>query len=233
MATKTELVEIKPLEIERVSVHIVGDTPIIMHNWSFKAARQVEGAVKGMPEDIRESKTSKKKDPRDPWYDFGESAYWLGGKPEELTEESINEAISSGKARFGFPVTAIKQAAIAGAYRMGWTKDQVSVKGSFFIECDGEAATGTMNTVPCFEIFSDPPILRADMCRVGMGATDIRYRPEFRNWSADLKISFNRNGKYSLNQIINMLNAGGYTCGIGEWRPERDGSYGQFHVDIK
>ena len=233
MATKTELVAIKPLEIERVSVHIVGDTPIIMHNWSFKAARQVEGAVKGMPEDIRESKTSKKKDPRDPWYDFGESAYWLGGKPEELTEESINEAISSGKARFGFPATAFKQAAIAAAYRMGWTKDQVSVKGAFFITEDGEATTGTMNTVPCVEIFSDPPILRADMCRVGMGATDIRYRPEFRNWSADLKISYNKNGKYKLNEIVNMINAGGFVCGIGEWRPERDGSYGQFHIDIK
>ena len=30
--------------------------------------------------------------------------------------------------------------------------------------------------------------------------------------------------------IINAINAGGYVCGLGEWRPERDGSYGQFHV---
>ena len=27
-----------------------------------------------------------------------------------------------------------------------------------------------------------------------------------------------------------IINAGGYVCGIGEWRPERDGQYGMFHV---
>ena len=34
----------------------------------------------------------------------------------------------------------------------------------------------------------------------------------------------------SLEQIINIINAGGYVCGVGEWRPERDGQYGMFHV---
>ena len=29
---------------------------------------------------------------------------------------------------------------------------------------------------------------------------------------------------------VNIINAGGYSCGIGEWRPERDGQSGMFHV---
>lgn len=228
---KIELVEIKPLDIQTVTLKIVGDSPLIMHNWSFKAARQVEGVVKGMPSDIKESRTSKKKEARDPWYDFAESAYWLDGKPEELTEESIVEAVENGKAAFGFPVTAFKQASISAAYRMGWVPDKMSLRGAFFIDADGEALTGTNNRVPAVRIHSDAPIMRADMVTVGISGTDIRYRPEFRNWWAELKVRYNANGKYSLNEIVNIINAGGYVCGIGEWRPERDGQYGCYHIE--
>ena len=80
------------------------------------------------------------------------------------------------------------------------------------------------------EIKSDTPIMRQDMVKVGMGSADIRYRGEFQNWSAEFLLSFNENGNYSIDHIVNFLNAGGYVCGLGEWRPERDGQYGMFHV---
>ena len=230
-AKKTELVEIKPLDIQKVKIRIVGDSPLIMHNWSLKAARQVEGPVVGMPVDIKESKVSKKKEARDPWYDFSESIYWIDGKPEHPTEESLNEAFASGKARIGFPVTSVKMAANSAAYRLGWVKDKMGLRGAYFIDSAGDALTGTNNWVPCIEIHSDAPLMRADLVTVGVGGTDIRYRPEFRNWYADITISYNASGKYSLNEIINVINAGGYICGIGEWRPEKDGVYGQFHVE--
>lgn len=84
----------------------------------------------------------------------------------------------------------------------------------------------------------DPFLKREDVrgltdAQVGMGTADIRYRGEFRNWYADLVVSYNANGMYSLEQIVNIINAGGYACGIGEWRPERDGQYGMFHVATK
>ena len=69
------------------------------------------------------------------------------------------------------------------------------------------------------------------MVRIGMGTADIRYRGEFPNWYADIVVSYNVNGQYSLENIVNMINAGGYICGIGEWRPEKDGQYGMYHID--
>lgn len=64
-----------------------------------------------------------------------------------------------------------------------------------------------------------------------MGTADLRYRGEFRNWKATFNIIYNAsNTDYSIETIINVLNAGGFTCGIGEWRPERDGDFGTFHV---
>ena len=73
------------------------------------------------------------------------------------------------------------------------------------------------------------PEMREDMVRIGMGTADIRYRGEFKKWSTTLKIRYNKNA-ISAEQIINLINVGGFACGVGEWRPGKDGSYGMFHV---
>lgn len=216
MATKkanTEVIEIRPIEIKKVTVRIVGDTPLIMHAWSEKAKRMMLEAQMGVAK-------GKKKEAKNPVDDFIRSMYWLTPMPEDGTMESFEEAIANG-ARFGFPVTAFKQAAISAAYRMGWAKDKMSMRGAFFIDSDENGM---------IEIHSDTPEMREDMVKVGMGTADIRYRGEFKNWYADLTISYNANGQYSLENIVNIINAGGYVCGVGEWRPERDGQNGMFHV---
>lgn len=208
-----EVIEIRPIQIKTFTVHIVGDTPLIMHAWSEKAKREM------LEKQMKVTKT-KSRDAKNPVEDFIRSMYWLSPMPKEMTMEAFEEAIANG-ARFGFPITAFKQAAISAAYRMGWAKDKMSMRGAFFIDGDENQM---------LEIKSDAPIMREDMVKVGMGTADIRYRGEFRNWSADLNISFNENGQHSPEQIVNIINAGGYVCGVGEWRPERDGQYGMFHV---
>lgn len=214
MATKkTEVIEIRPIEIKKVTVRVVGDTPLIMHAWSEKAKRMMLEAQMGIAK-------GKKKEVKNPADDFIRSMYWLTPMPEDGTMESFEEAVANG-ARFGFPVTAFKQAAISAAYRMGWAKDKMSMRGAFYIDSDENGM---------IEIHSDTPEMREDMVKVGMGTADIRYRGEFKNWYADLTISYNANGQYSLENIVNIINAGGYVCGVGEWRPERDGQNGMFHV---
>ena len=214
MATKNvELIEIKPIEIKKTTIRIVGDTPLIMHAWSEKAKREM------LDKQMKKTKSTARQ-AKNPVEDFIRSMYWLTPMPTEMTEEGFEDAINSD-ARFGFPVTAFKQAAISAAYRMGWAKDKMSMRGAFFIDGDENQM---------IEIHSDIPIMREDMVKVGMGTADIRFRGEFRNWWADLTISYNANGQHTLEQIINIINAGGYVCGVGEWRPERDGQYGMFHV---
>lgn len=209
----SEVIEIRPIQIKKATIHIVGDSPLIVHAWSEKAKREM------LEKQMKVTKT-KAKTAKNPVEDFIRSMYWLTPMPEEMTETAFNEAIQNG-ARFGFPVTGFKQAAISAAYRMGWAKDKASLRGAFFIDCDENQMV---------EIHSDPPIMREDMVKLLGTTADIRYRGEFRNWSADITVSFNENGQYTLEQIINIINAGGYVCGIGEWRPEKDGQYGMFHI---
>ena len=214
MSTKNvELIEIKPIEIKKTTVRIVGDTPLIMHAWSEKAKREM------LDKQMKKTKSAAR-EAKNPVEDFIRSMYWLSPMPADMSEEGFERSIDNG-ARFGFPVTAFKQAAISAAYRMGWAKDKMSLRGAFFIDGDENQM---------IEIRSDTPIMREDMVKVGMGTADIRFRGEFRNWYADMTISYNANGQHTLEQIINIINAGGYVCGVGEWRPERDGQYGMFHV---
>lgn len=241
MAKKTtEIIEIRPIQIRKATIHIVGDTPLIMHAWSAKAKREI------LIKEIGATKT-KAKEPKNPVEDFVSSMYWLTPMPTTFTEEAVSASLDAG-AEFGFPLTAFKQAAISASYRMGWTKDKMSMRGAFYLDPDAAGYYSgdleidfdkkKIHTIPnvfksegMIRIHSDPPVMREDMVKVGMGQADVRYRGEFNNWSADINISFNENGQYSLEQIINIINAGGYVCGVGEWRPERDGQYGMFHVE--
>lgn len=215
MATKkVELVEIRPVELRTVTLRIVGDTPLIMHAWAEKAKRE-------MLEKMTKATKTKAREAKNPVGEFIQSMYWLTPMPTDLSEEGFEEALANG-ARFCFPVTAFKQAAISGAYRKGWLKDKMGARGAFYVE-------GNENQM--VEIFSDPPIMREDNVKVGMGTADLRYRGEFHNWYADLKVKYDVNGTFSIEQITNMFNAGGFACGVGEWRPERDGQNGMFHVE--
>lgn len=56
-------------------------------------------------------------------------------------------------------------------------------------------------------------------------------RPEFKNWNCELEILYN-SSNISAENIINLLDWAGFQMGIGSWRPEKSGNYGQFEVEI-
>lgn len=196
-------VEIPAIEKKTVTLHIVGDSPLIVHAWSVKAKREM--LAKQM------KKASAGKEAKDPWMDFCESLYWLDGMPEHPTEEDIK------KARFGFRAVAFKACAVDAGYQQGVLTKKTTARGAFHI-------------VDEFTVIEGIPEMREDMVRIGMGTADIRYRGEFKNWSTDLTIVYNPKA-ISIEQIVNLLNMGGFANGVGEWRPSKDGSYGTFHVE--
>lgn len=237
MATKKEeIIEIRPVEMRSATLTIVGDTPLIVHRWSFKALMELLKIDAGL----------KKKIPRNPVAEVASALYWMDedkdpfprlpftmmadGKARyqelldkyvEYTEEDfIRDATG---ARFGFPATAIKKAGISTVFRNAMSKDKVSLMGAFFIDGQGEEQLVEIKSPSI-------PNIRQDNVKVGMGTADIRYRPQFNEWSIDLAIHYNANGKLSLSDIINMVNLGGQLNGIGEWRIERSGQYGMYHV---
>lgn len=231
---KEKIIEIKPLVIKEQMFTIKGTSPLIVHAWSHKAKQQI------LDKQMKK-KTGAKHDIKNPVLDFMESLYWIDGEPAILTDRNINrdsisdeeamaaweEALNNG-AKFGFPATGIKQSIIMGAKRAGMDVVGTEMKGTFFIS--GATDDSTMELAEI--VTPEPPAMREDMVMVGgmSKSADLRYRPEFAEWEIPLKIKYNAEGKYSLEQILNCVNAGGFACGIGEWRPERDGQFGMYEL---
>lgn len=82
------------------------------------------------------------------------------------------------------------------------------------------------NSIP---ITFEKNVPRMDICRLqGIGRVpDIRFRPSFQGWKARLILEFS--DSISVQSIVDLLNRAG-RCGVGEWRPTRDGIYGAFKV---
>lgn len=121
----------------------------------------------------------------------------------------------------GFPAGGFKKAFIRGAKMTGLVMKDAQM--AFFVKADCEETQLVKINGDCR--------MRTDMVRVGMGSADIRYRPEYLNWNATIKIEFNE-GLISVEQILQCVKAAGYGCGIGDWRPEKGGGYGRFELDM-
>lgn len=207
MATKKEEVgiELPPLDLRLMEVTVIGDSPLIVHAWSAKAKREMLDKQLKKPKGAKEA--------RDPKADFESSLYRLadGG--------------------YGFPSVGFKTAAVtAGTSVAGLTKiaarqafhvlgEDVDVPGVF------EGTSARINLARVEGRLS----MREDMVRVGMGKADLRYRGEFSDWHARLLVRYNGN-VLSESQILNLINVAGFAVGVGEWRPEKDGMNGMFHV---
>ena len=197
-------ITIPAIQVKNTKIHIVGDSPLIVHAWSEKAKRMM------LEKQMKKAKTGK--EIRDPWHEFCDSLYWLTEKPENPTMEDIENA------RFGFPAVAFKAAAIDAAYQLGAIEKKTTARGAFHILGEMVEIKGT-------------PTMREDMVRLGgiTSPADLRYRGEFKEWEADIPIQYVPMS-ISLEQVANMINLGGFACGVGEWRPSRDGQSGRFHV---
>ena len=215
MATKKNTesavsITIPPIDVRVTTIKVVGDSPLIVHKWSEKAKKEI------LDRQMKKAKT-KGHDMKDPVRDFIESLYWLDGEPEEKTMEGFQKAVKNG-ARFGFPAVAFKASAVSAGFRAGVMPNKVSSYAAFHIDDEYVQIDGI-------------PEMREDMVVVGgiSRAADIRYRGEFREWSATFKVKYNASA-ISLEQLVNLFNLGGFCCGLGEWRVEKGGEYGRFHI---
>lgn len=181
-------IDLPRLELATMEITLVGDSPLITHQWSAKAKKQM------LDKQMRRARQPK-----------------AAKSPEEDYEESLYRFPDG---RFGFPAVAFKSAAVS-ACRYADTK-MTEMRGAFHVI--GEL-------VP----IEGEPSMREDMVRVGMGTADIRYRAQFENGRATLTLSFNTRA-ISAEQLVNLFNVAGFGVGVGEWRPERKGSNGRFHV---
>lgn len=221
--TETTAIFIAAPTFSTMTIRLCGTTPLIVHAWSHKSKAMMLAA---MQETVKVKKNER--EIRIPMEDYLESAYRIGGQFEynrALSEqENLDKAIEEWKNgnEFGIPAKGLKACATAGAYRAGLVKNQVICRAAFFIEGEGDDFLVPIHT-PVF------PRMREDTVRVGMGSTDLRYRPQFDEWYCDVPVKFNKD-LIDANSLVNMFMIGGQGVGMCEDRIEKGGNYGTFIV---
>lgn len=115
---------------------------------------------------------------------------------------------------YGFPSDGIKKALVAAGFR--------------FADEKGTHLRGILN-IPTAHVAiqASEPTMRSDPVRLQGMKFSIAYRPQFFPWAMDVPVVFNAS-MIGEAQILNLFQIAGFSIGIGSWRPENNGTFGQF-----
>lgn len=198
-------IHIDRIAAETIRVPIVGTAPLIVHNFSEKSKRQMLEAQQGK---------KRLKEARDPASEY-EAAFYRIVDPTD------------GVLAFGFPVTAFKAATIGAARFYDKSVSMTSLRQFLFMR-------GVLTDADPQQLvrIDGEPRMREDVVRLGgpSRSADLRYRPEFPVWSAELEITF-VTSSISRQSVLSLIDAGGLGIGVGEWRPEKRGEFGTYAID--
>ena len=191
------------LELVKTTVTLKSKTPLLMNRFTEKAKNQILGKQIGKANVGRT-----KRDPDKEWVD----ALYHIDKEKKI---------------YGFPAIAFKQCMVTACSQIkDRAMSKVLTRGAVHVNASNLDDNGEL-----VEIKGTPQKHEANV-KLATGVSDLRYRPIFRNWEAVLDLEWN-NKAISFEQILHLLKIGGYSYGVGEHRPERNGIFGRFEVAIK
>jgi hypothetical protein len=127
--------------------------------------------------------------------------------------------------RPGFPILAFKAATVSAARFYGKEVTMTALRQYLFFR--GDPGTDGVSLAP----IEGEATMREDVVRVGKGGTDLRYRAQFREWATVLDVTYVKSA-LTQGSVLSLIDAGGVGVGVGEWRPERKGDNGMYHVDL-
>lgn len=126
---------------------------------------------------------------------------------------------------FGFPVIAFKAATIGACRFFGKQMPMTTARQCMFFDADFSKRDGQK-----LARIVGTPHMREDVVTVGMGGHDLRYRPEFTEWSTTVDVTY-VTSMLTRDSVLSLIEAGGMGVGVGEWRPEKKGDFGTYQID--
>lgn len=198
----------KPI-FQKFNLWIVGDTPLITHAWSQKAKLEM------LSKQVKATRGGK--EARDPQADFVSSLYEMGD------------------GTFGFPATGVKNCILSAAHKdKGIARS--GVLGALFLQADmvrcRPALAGAICDMPLIRIHGTEPAMREDMVKIGSGLqkiANLAYRGQFTVWAMKIEGQFNPS-VVTAEALAFLIQESGMASGLGEWRNERKGMFGAFHL---
>jgi hypothetical protein len=207
MATKQQtLAQIKPINIQMIQIKIQGTAPYVQARFSAKSMQAM------MAKHAAGSQATKRK----------------GKEARDFDADMLGAMHVSEEGWHGIPAAAFRNAAIDVCRMVGFK--MTHAKMSVFVQADG---IDVVDGAPLVKLIGTPPE-RLDMhTRNATGVADIRVRPMWRAWGAEVIFRYDAD-QFSADDVVNLIARAGEQIGIGEGRPFSKNSnglgYGTFRI---
>jgi hypothetical protein len=196
-APPKEVIRVTRPKMREAVIGIVGIAPYVQHAFSEKQRKQME-------ETQRAGQQARGKKNRTP-------------KDFDAVYEAAKHVSQEGW--LGIPAPAFRNAMISACKLVGIVMTRAKL--SVFVEADGiDKNDGT----PLVKIIGEPRIHQATV-RNETGVADIRWRPMWEKWSANVKVTWDED-QFSATDVMNLMLRAGMQVGIGEGRPDSPNSNG-------
>lgn len=203
---KMEVLEIKEVKPQTITIHIEGDTDLVLNKMNDVTTRQLV--------DARKDKAKKIETPN-MWEEIITAIHWRDGKPMDYSEDGLIDALTNNApclTAFG-----LKKSFGEAVVRLGI--DTYSTKF--------DASVNIISSAGLVPIKFTEHVIDEKLMSPKKGAPVLVHLNRFIGWSADITISY-IDSVYSSEQLINIVNLAGFGIGIGSGR--RSCGYGRYHV---
>ena len=206
-ASDKKEVVIPPLQMKTVKITIVGLSPLMVNNFDDKSAREMSEA----------------------YLDKANKRVKSGDKKVRTAEEDFKAALymmptsTKRKPRYGMPAAGLKKCAVTAAKRFTDHKGTV-MTGAFHVLEEGNGLVEVKS--------KKGPVADERIVRVGNFGNKkpaLSTRPRFDDWEVTFTVQY-RPDVISAEQLANLYENAGFSVGLCEYRPEKDGNLGMFQV---
>ncbi len=203
---KSNVVTIKPANIQTAQFNITGTAPMVQARFSGKAMQAMMAKMA-----------------------LGSVANKSRAKPARDFDDDLEQAKHiSVEGWQGIPASAFRQAMISACRLVGFK--MTLAKLSVFVQADG---FDRIDGIPLIRFEGTPE--RTEMAvRNATGVADIRIRPMWRQWTSKVRVAYDAD-QFTLQDVTNLMSRVGLQVGIGEGRPDsRDSAglgWGTFKLD--
>lgn len=207
----TITLRVPKLKYTHFSIWIVGDTPLITHAWSKKAKDEM------FNKQVNLVNTKRGKEPKNPDQEFVDSLYDLGD------------------GTYGFPAMGVKNCILSAAHKDKGIARDMTMRALWInaqMHRVRPAKKEAICDMPLLRIYGDEPVMREDMVKIGSGLNKVAafaYRGQFSTWGMRITGRFNAH-QLNMEAIAFLISECGVAAGLGEWRNERRGMFGAFHL---
>jgi hypothetical protein len=185
-------------DLRDATFSIRGTSPYVQNRFSVKALEQMRTTQQAGST----ARTKRKRSPK---------------QFDELYESAMYK---SGEGWRGIPAPTFRNAAISACRIAGYVMTRAKL--SVFTIADG---VDHIDATPLVRITSGLPEKSEMLVRLETGVADIRVRPMWKEWTADVRMRWD-GGQFTLTDITNLLSIVGQQVGIGEGRYDSKKSNG-------